>query len=335
LKIRTYIITVSDKGARGEREDVTGPKLKDMLVQDVYEVVGHEILPDEYRLIVDKLCELADGGDVDLILTNGGTGFSPRDVTPEATLEVVDRRVPGIPEAMRQASLVITPMAVLSRSEAGIRKRTLIVNLPGSPKAATENLAAVIAALPHGIEVMRGEVGDCAEPVVNEPVVNEVANAVAEAALTADVAAAIKGVVVAVNVSERKGTTKKEVESILLRPDWGIEGDAHAGNWHRQVSLLAEESIDIMRAQTDMDLENGIFAENINTRGIDLKSLPIGTRLAVGSAILEVTQIGKECHDGGCAVMRAVGHCIMPREGIFAKTIQGGTVRAGDPIHII
>lgn len=141
--------------------------------------------------------------------------------------------------------------------------------------------------------------------------------------------------VYAVNISEKKGTVKKEVCSIRLRKDWGIEGDAHAGNWHRQISLLAEESIDAMRNKISFRLPNGIFAENINTNGISLKELRVGTLLQVGPCLLQVTQIGKQCHDDGCAIKRATGNCVMPTEGIFATVEKEGTVRAGDPICLL
>lgn len=139
--------------------------------------------------------------------------------------------------------------------------------------------------------------------------------------------------VVSVNISEKRGTVKQEVESIELIVGHGIAKDAHAGNWHRQVSLLAEESIDKMRGM-GVEFENGAFAENINTVGIDLKNLPIGTDLAVGDTILTVTQIGKECHND-CEVKRITGKCVMPTEGIFAVVKKGGTVKKGDPIHIL
>lgn len=135
-----------------------------------------------------------------------------------------------------------------------------------------------------------------------------------------------------VNISEKKGCRKHEVPQIELRFGTGIAGDAHAGNWHRQISLLAEESIDQMRALGLAKLTPGAFAENINTEGIDLKALPVGTRLRVGECLLAVTQIGKQCHDDGCAIKRATGTCVMPTEGIFAIVLEGGTVRKGDAI---
>ena len=140
-------------------------------------------------------------------------------------------------------------------------------------------------------------------------------------------------VVTSVNLSERKGTVKHPVPEIQLRCHHGILGDAHAGDWHRQVSLLAEESVDSMRAAAPMALDAGAFAENINTRGIELKALPVGTLLKVGPAILRVTQIGKECHND-CAIKRAVGRCVMPTEGIFATVEREGAVRPGDTIEV-
>ena len=137
-----------------------------------------------------------------------------------------------------------------------------------------------------------------------------------------------------VNVSREKGTRKFPVPEITLRLRHGIVGDAHAGNWHRQVSLLARESVESMAAGCPVELSPGIFAENIDTWGLDLKSLPVGARLRVGEAELEVTQIGKECH-GDCAVKRAAGRCVMPTEGIFAVVRREGSVRPGDEIEVL
>ena len=139
--------------------------------------------------------------------------------------------------------------------------------------------------------------------------------------------------VVSVNISEKKGAVKREVPEIQLKLRHGIVGDAHAGDWHRQISLLAEESVDKMRALLPQ-LQPGAFAENINTVGIELKTLPIGTRLRLGEAVVEVTQIGKECHND-CEIKKATGKCVMPTEGIFAVVVQEGTVRKGDPIERI
>jgi MOSC domain-containing protein YiiM len=137
----------------------------------------------------------------------------------------------------------------------------------------------------------------------------------------------------AVCISENKGERKKPVESVELRENHGIIGDGHAGDWHRQVSLLAEESIEKMR-KLGLDVNAGDFAENITTSGIDLVSLPIGSRLQVGETLLEVTQIGKECHTR-CAIFYQAGDCVMPKEGIFAKVITGGVIRPGDPVEKI
>ena len=138
--------------------------------------------------------------------------------------------------------------------------------------------------------------------------------------------------VVSVNISEKKGEQKHPVSEIRLKLRHGIVGDAHAGDWHRQISLLAEESVDTMRANCPIELGSGVFAENINTVGMDLKHLPVGTRLRIGETVVEVTQIGKECHND-CAIKKAVGKCVMPTEGIFAVVVQEGKVRAGDQIE--
>jgi MOSC domain-containing protein YiiM len=139
--------------------------------------------------------------------------------------------------------------------------------------------------------------------------------------------------VVAVCISTEKGTPKVEVPEIEVKIDHGIVGDAHAGNWHRQISLLGDESVDTMRQKLP-DLPHGAFAENILTRGICLYKLPVGTKLRVGPALLEVTQIGKECHKG-CAIRQITGDCVMPREGIFTKVLEEGTIRAGDAVEIV
>ncbi len=161
--IRAAIITLSDKGSTGERADKSGPALVEALKAHA-QVVETLLLPDDLEQLKQALIRLADSGSVDLIFTTGGTGFAPRDVTPEATLAVVERGVPGIPEAMRQASLAITPRAMLSRAAAGIRKRTLIINLPGSPKAAVECLAVFLPVLGHAVETLRGDAYECAAP---------------------------------------------------------------------------------------------------------------------------------------------------------------------------
>lgn len=152
---RVAILTVSDRSARGERLDASGPALLQAVSAAGWEVVQTAIVPDDMAAIQHQLVAWADAGSVDLILTTGGTGFSPRDVTPEATLAVIDRLAPGLAEAMRQASLQITAHAMLSRACAGIRKRTLIVNLPGSPRGAVENLQVISSVLPHAIELLR------------------------------------------------------------------------------------------------------------------------------------------------------------------------------------
>ena len=140
--------------------------------------------------------------------------------------------------------------------------------------------------------------------------------------------------VISVNISEKKGVRKHPVPEIRLKLRHGIVGDAHAGDWHRQISLLAEESVDTMRSASPVPLDSGVFAENINTRGISLKSLPVGARLRIGQTEVEVTQIGKECHSD-CAIKKAAGRCVMPTEGIFAVVVKEGAVRAGDEIEVL
>lgn len=161
-KYKVGIVTLSDKGSRGEREDLSGPKIQELLPDDRYEVVSYRILPDEQPAIEKELCRLADEERCALVLTTGGTGFSVRDVTPEATLAVADRAAPGIAEAIRAYSLTITPRAMLSRAASAIRKQTLIVNLPGSPKAVEESLTYILSSLGHGLDILLGEDGECA-----------------------------------------------------------------------------------------------------------------------------------------------------------------------------
>ena len=157
------VLTVSDRSFRGERPDEGGPLVAELLKDGGYEVTVTAIVPDEQAQIEEKLCQIADSGEIQLLVTTGGTGFAPRDVTPEATLAVCDRLTPGIPEAMRYASMQVTNRAMLSRAQAGIRKGTLIINLPGSPKAAKENLEAVLPAIGHGLEMLSGRPADCAK----------------------------------------------------------------------------------------------------------------------------------------------------------------------------
>ncbi len=161
--MKVGILTISDKGARGEREDRSGPAIREMMEAAGGEIVRAKIVADEQDEIRAALIDWSDEG-LDLILTTGGTGFGPRDWTPEATKAVIDRETPGIPEAMRRAGMEKTPTAMLSRAAAGIRKRTLIVNLPGSEKAVRESLAAILPALPHGVDILKGTASECAKP---------------------------------------------------------------------------------------------------------------------------------------------------------------------------
>lgn len=156
--IKTAVLTISDKGSRGERKDLSGPVIKEMMENIGAEIVFEEIIADEKEEIKQSLCRIADQKKADLILTTGGTGFAERDITPEATLEVIEKEVPGIPEKIRADTLFITPQAALSRARAGIRKQSLIINFPGSPKAVRECLESVIEIIPHGVKILKGEI---------------------------------------------------------------------------------------------------------------------------------------------------------------------------------
>lgn len=160
--MRAAIITASDSGYAGQREDLSGSAIREILEQNGYEVVRQILLPDDRKMLAEEMARIADKGEAELLLTTGGTGFSPRDCMPEATADVSERMVPGIPEAMRAYSMTITPRAMLSRAAAGIRRQTLIINLPGSPKAVRESLIYILPALGHGLEILTGRASDCA-----------------------------------------------------------------------------------------------------------------------------------------------------------------------------
>lgn len=161
-KFRVAVLTLSDQGAAGNREDKSGPAIMELLDSNLYEVINYQVIPDERTLIEQTLRNLCDVAKADLVLTTGGTGFSMRDCTPEATLAVADRLAPGISEAMRAYSMQFTNRAMLSRGVSVLRGSSLIINLPGSPKAVRENLECVLPALSHGLEILRGSAGECA-----------------------------------------------------------------------------------------------------------------------------------------------------------------------------
>ena len=157
MSIRFAILTISDRSWAGERDDLSGPALESLIQNTGWKVCIKDILPDDMELIKAKLIEWCDSGQLDVIVTSGGTGFSPRDITPEATLAIIERNAPGLSEAMRSASLKITPHGMLSRGVSGIRGNSLIVNLPGSPKAAVENLQTILEVLPHAVQLLRND----------------------------------------------------------------------------------------------------------------------------------------------------------------------------------
>lgn len=159
MKMRFAVLTVSDRSARGERPDTSGPRLAELVRSKGWEVSHQEILPDDALALREKLAQWADEGVADVILTTGGTGFAPRDITPEATLSVIEREAPGLTEAMRAASATQSPYAMLSRARAGLRRGVLIINLPGSPSAAVQNLEVVLPALEHAVHLLREDPG--------------------------------------------------------------------------------------------------------------------------------------------------------------------------------
>lgn len=317
------VITLSDKGYSGERKDTSGAAAAEILKKKGWDVIYRSILPDNFDEIKSELERCCDELDLSLICTTGGTGFSKRDVTPEATLAVVERQAKGIPEAMRAESRKFTDRAMLSRAEAGIRGSSLIINLPGSEKAVRECLGAILDTVKHGVEILRENTAECGSRPENSEKGTPGGMGSGESAQ--------EGKVIAVCVSDKKGEQKHEIPIGHLRENHGLEGDAHAGSWHRQVSLLATESVGIIQNNLAFPLKAGDFAENILTEGISLHKLPIGTKLRLGEALCQITQIGKECHRS-CAIREKAGDCVMPREGVFVKILKSGKVKKGDAV---
>lgn len=288
------VITVSDKGAAGERVDTAGPAVCALLMANGYEIAMTALVPDERLAIQGALLD-AVREDIGLILTVGGTGLSPRDVTPEATRAVIEREVPGIPELMRAESMKITPNGCLSRGICGTCAQSLIVNLPGSKKAATENLSFAVKPLAHGLKMLRdANKGDCAAPT---------------------------GKICALCTSLDTGCAKAATDKVTLRANVGIVGDAHADGSNRQLSLLAVESI----RDKKPDAAPGTFSENILTEGIDLRALKIGTTLRIGSALCEVSYIPEN----------STSRCVMTQKGIFARVLEDGFANVGDAVSVL
>jgi molybdenum cofactor synthesis domain-containing protein len=302
-KYKAAVITVSDKGSRGERTDTSGPAVAQMLTQAGFAVEHTSIVPDEIPQIAAELRRCADELHTPLIITTGGTGFTRRDVTPEAVKSVITRETPGFSEIMRAESFKVTPNGILSRGISGIYGDTLIITLPGSEKAAKECLSFILPSLGHAMQML---LSDAVEHGTEA-----------------------QGRVIAVCISEEKGVQKTPRAEVTLIEQHGLEGDGHAGDWHRQVSLLSKSSVDKLQEKVDFQLAPGAFAENIWVDGIDVKDLPVGTKVKIGGAVLEITQIGKECHYD-CVIRQKAGDCVMPREGVFARVLAGGRVRAGD-----
>ena len=299
------IITVSDSAYQGTRTDESGPALVALLTETGYAPLPPIIVPDAWTAIETAITHAADALRTPLILSTGGTGFAPRDITPEVTDSLIEREVPGIAEEMRRVGRTITARAILSRGISGIRGKSLILNLPGSPKAATENLKSVLDVLPHALDILSEQAKNCAA-----------------------------GTVLSIHTSTKKGTQKQPVLTAKLIANHGIAGDAHADGGMRQISLLASEDAKKIKKNIP-DLAPGAFAENILTEGIDLSILPLGTKFQIGTAVCEITQIGKDCHDDGCVIRQTAGVCVMPTKGVFARVIKDGEVQAGDRIFVL
>lgn len=291
---KAAVITVSDKGAAGERVDTAGPAVCALLEENGYEIAQTALVADE-RVQIQAAITAAVNKDIALILTVGGTGLSPRDVTPEATRALIEREVPGIAELMRAESMKITPNGCLSRGICGTCAQSLIVNLPGSKKAATENLTFALKPLAHGIKMLRDtNKGDCAKP---------------------------SGTIRALCMSRETGCAKTVVDGISLHANFGILGDAHADGSARQLSLLGLESI----CEEHPQATAGYFSENILTEGLDLRALSVGTKLTIGTALCEVSYIPEN----------STSHCVMTQKGIFVRVLEDGFAHTGDAVSVL
>ena len=338
------VITVSDSAFNKLKEDQSGPKIIDFLKKNNFDVIYYTLTADEKEMIKDKLLFLADTLKSDLIITTGGTGFSKRDLTPEATKEVLEKETLGLNMLILTESLKITKKSALSRATSGIRNESLIINLPGSPKAVIENLEILKPVLEHALKMVKSTgSNNCLEKSINKEEVKDKSLKTSlqspdgdekTEVLTPLSSFKIKGKVESVNISLKTGLPKTPVDFVNVIKDFGIKGDVHAGTPNRNISLLSLESVEKMREKTKMELSAGSFAENILISGFCLYTLPLHTKMMIGDISFEVTQIGKTCHTG-CAIREIAGDCVMPREGIFVRALNDGIIKAGDEIIVL
>ncbi|MDR1542090.1 MAG: hypothetical protein LBU32_29760 [Clostridiales bacterium] len=301
------VITVSDSCSAGVREDSAGAAVVRFLEENSWDASYTCIIPDDADAITSNIIKVSDELGVNLCLTVGGTGFSQRDVTPEATKSAIEREVPGIPEYMRMKSMESTPFGMLSRAVAGLRKHTLIINLPGSKEAALECLSSVLPGLSHAVETLLSKGS------------SHQMNPLAESLNSSRV--------IAVCVGKAAGDKKHETPAIFLLEGEGAEGDVH--DPEHQVSILAIEAVRKMQKETPITLKPGAFSENILTEG--LETAEIGDKLRIGNSVVEVTSIGRPCIEE-CIITKSVGECLATIDNIYAKVVIPGTVSRDDPV---
>jgi molybdenum cofactor synthesis domain-containing protein len=320
MRYTASIITVSDSCANGLREDATGPALARLLDEHGWEVEHTAIAPDDKEAIQACMLYASDELQSELCLTAGGTGFSQRDITPEATKEIIDREVPGIPEYMRCRSMQTGSRGMLSRQVSGIRGKTLFINLPGSRSGAVECYMAVAHALRHAIEMLVEEGSTVHDELDPTPV----------SFVKAAEAPVPSSRVTAVCVGPILHEKKNEVREIILTKGSGAESDAF--DPEHPVCLLSSESVKAMQKDSPITLKPGAFSENILTEG--LKDVKPGDVLKVGEALLEVIKVGCGCPEE-CGIRNSVGECSLTNDGIFANVLESGRVKRDDPIIVL